>query len=430
MNKLKKNLVKIGALLAAAIMVGGWFVTPIDAGNARDCDDNAVIKCGTLTTGELNHALTHGGSGPYQGANRLRALFAKFGLERSDIGHLKNGRVTKSGLVYVGNKVVARNVKSIGRHYMPGSTQVPGISYPLYMRRPAVSFRSNSLDAFVLMNYDGSMAVAVIKSCGNIVPGVGKRVRPKNHFIRIKKFNDLNGNGKRESGESYLAGFSFRIKGPTINKVVKTDNTGQVRVDRLPNGKYTITEIVPSGWIITTKNPLVIWHTNNQIVEFGNKKIQPQETQLQVVKYHDRNGNAVQDEEDEELLSGWQFRITGPNSYDQTITTGEDGTASLEHLQPGKYTVTEILQNGWENTTGLTQEKDIVVNKSETFVFGNRKPELPPPPPEGGEEIIPAELPVSGPGDIAGAFLASISLAGTGLSFLKSKKSLLAAFRK
>lgn len=428
MSKLKKNLIKVGTILAATVMVGGWFVSPLNASGPRDCDDNAVIKCGTLTKAELTHVFNYGASGPHQSAQTLRSLFYRYGLEKSDIPELKNGVVTKSGLVYVSGHVVARDVYSMGRHDMPGSRRVSGVSYPLYIRHPSVSFVSDSIDAFVLMNSDGSMAVAVLKSCGNIIPGVGKRA-PR-HRIIIRKFNDINGNKIKNSNEPWMRNITFRITGPGTNRVLKTDGYGMIKIENLVNGTYTITETVPSGWRSTTGAQKVITISNNhRTVNFGNQRIpQPQEGQLEVTKFNDRNANKVQDEEGEELLAGWTFNVTGPNGFSKTITTGEDGTASLDHLKPGKYVVTEVLQSGWENTTGLTANADVADNKTATLVFGNRQPETPPTPPTPGGEV--EELPVSGPAESAGIMFGSMTLAGTALSWLRSKKSLLAAFRK
>ena len=41
-------------------------------------------------------------------------------------------------------------------------------------------------------------------------------------------------------------------------------------------------------------------------------------------------------------VSGIQFRVTGPNGFNQTVTTGADGTFTLGNLNAGTYTVTEL----------------------------------------------------------------------------------------
>jgi len=42
-----------------------------------------------------------------------------------------------------------------------------------------------------------------------------------------------------------------------------------------------------------------------------------------------------------QTLSGAEFSVTGPNSYSTTLTTGSDGTACVDHLPFGSYSVTE-----------------------------------------------------------------------------------------
>ncbi|MCC8022729.1 MAG: hypothetical protein LIO46_02960 [Clostridiales bacterium] len=49
----------------------------------------------------------------------------------------------------------------------------------------------------------------------------------------------------------------------------------------------------------------------------------------------------VAKQSEDSIVSGLSFRITGPNNYDQTITTGSDGTRLIESLPTGTYTVTE-----------------------------------------------------------------------------------------
>jgi uncharacterized repeat protein (TIGR01451 family) len=146
-------------------------------------------------------------------------------------------------------------------------------------------------------------------------------------------------------------------------------------------------------------------------------------TQIRVIKFNDRNGSRVQ-ETGEPNLAGWQFRVTGPDT-NEIITTDDSGVALLTALNPGRYTVTEINQAGWENTTGLVIVRDVSMDPAtQTFRFGNRQTEGPTPPTGGGET-----LPVSGPEDalpIAGA----MTMSGGIIAWIRSKKQLLAALKK
>lgn len=333
-----KNII-LGVIFTTLFLL---FILPMTAfGASRDCDGNSVIYCGSLTVDELRADLTNGTGKTYQSAAELQSLFSKFGITIADLSssNLKDGKVTKDGKIYVGTSIYATGAMSMGRHKTTHSVQVDGVPYPLYLRPTSDSFLSTSIPTFVYLNDDNTVAWAVIKSCGNIVPGVGiKRPTPTiivkpTVSIKIQKFEDKNANKKKDFGEGYLENWNFKITGPNINQVVSSD----------------------------------------------------------------RNGNLA-----------------------------------LNGLEPGTYTVTEVLQTGWENTTGLSITKGVnTSNTPYTFLFGNRK-KTPTPtttPPGGDTTTTPTQLPVSGPAETA-AGVAAFALTGALLYWLNSKKKLKLSFRK
>jgi hypothetical protein len=256
-------------------LFGSFAPMPVYA-ESRDCDGNALIYCGTMSRTELKNKLNSGTGQAHQSSSELKALFTKYGLEMDDINNLHLGRVTKGNLVYVGDTVVARNVYTMGRHNISGSTSVPGFSYPLYKRHPSVSFLSDSLPAYVYTNYDGSMAYAIIRSCGNIVIGVGRRTRPVERVgITINKFQDSNGNGVRDTGEPALAGWQFRVTLGSTTRTGTTDSNGQIRFTNLEQGLYVVTEVLQPGWRTTTglaQSRTV--NTSTQTFNFGNVRVE------------------------------------------------------------------------------------------------------------------------------------------------------------
>lgn len=285
------------ALIGFAIFLNITLIIPVAFAGARDCDGNSVIYCGTLTKTELTNKLNNGTGKTYQTSKELKALFKKYGFDITDIPNLKEGRVTKTNQVLVANKVIATNVYTMGRHNISGSTKISGLSYPLYRRHPSVSFLSSSIDAYVYQNYDGSMAYGILKSCGNIVEGVGKRTRPAppptptplpetpeipKISITVRKYNDVNHNGIREASESYLSGWQFRVTGKNVSETVTTDLIGQATLTELEQGDYTVTEILKDGWESTTgitDSHSVTTNTLTQIFVFGNYQPEvPEET--------------------------------------------------------------------------------------------------------------------------------------------------------
>ncbi len=371
-----KNIFKKMFVVLSVALLSGVLISPliVNGGSGRDCDDNAVIYCGTLTTTELNNKIRNGTGRTNQSATQLTALYNKFGYNVADYGKLKEGYVTKSNTVVLNGKTIASNVYSMGRHWTSGSTQVSGISYPLYLRHPAQSFISNSIPAFIYLNTDGSFRMAIIKSCGNIVPGKILAPAPTYRLYALK-FIDANGNGHWDSNENQRhQGVTFRLTGNGVNKTAVTDSMGYAWFYGMAGGTYTIAESVPSGYRVTTQNPQTLVASGAAGARigrvFGNQRILPAAYTLTVQKFNDVNGNGTREISSEALLPNWQFRVTG-NGIDRTITTNSSGIATLSNLTAGSYTVREIEQSGWRITTSGTVNVNVAGNT--TVVFGNQR---------------------------------------------------------
>lgn len=153
------------ALIAFGVLLSSS-ASALSINSSRDCDNNAVIKCGALTINELKrkYADTHGAP----------TMFSHMGISSQDIRGLTNsntveGKVTRAGRVVVGDKTVATGATTVGRQNMPGSKSVTRNGLTFYERTPAASFQTSSLKAFVVSDKDGKFLFAVIASCGNPV---------------------------------------------------------------------------------------------------------------------------------------------------------------------------------------------------------------------------------------------------------------------
>jgi SdrD B-like domain len=74
--------------------------------------------------------------------------------------------------------------------------------------------------------------------------------------ISGNKYNDKNKNGKRDCYESTVKGVTIKLTGTTIygelvNKQTVTSYYGSYSFTGLKAGTYTVTEVVPSGWVAT-----------------------------------------------------------------------------------------------------------------------------------------------------------------------------------
>ncbi len=418
-------------ILSLAIIVA-TAIPFVQAAQPRDYDSNAIIYGGAYSVSELNKKLNQGTGKPYQSSAQLKKLFSTFGISQSDFGQLQNGTVYKDGRVIVGGKVVYKNAKSVGRAWMPGSVKDNRFSYPVYSRPTSVSFASSSIPAYVLLNHDGTMAWAIIKSCGNPVPGVGKKKPPVvTHKLTIKKFNDLNGNGKQDSGEKMLANWSFTVKGPNTNKTVKTGSNGQVTVTGLKDGNYTVTETLKTDWEATTSGGIKQTKKmagKDLVFVFGNKKIVKPNPRFEIIakKYEDANANQLRDEE-ELWLSDWSIRVTGEGITREFLTNG-DGEVVFRDLPAGTYSVSEQQKTGWTNTTPLVQSVTVNTEAGDGYVeFGNKQN----PTPVTTTTVVTEEtLPVSGPVEAVAGTLAAIGVGGAGYMYRKSRLRLKGAFKR
>lgn len=161
----------IGGFVGIVAVLSLGPILPVNAltlSSPRDCDTNAVISCGALTTAELKKGYGKAG---------VKAIYDYFGITASDIKDVDEyvvaGKVYKNGDVMVGDKLVATNAITAGRHNIQGSTKVSSGGVTFYTRATSVSFRINSISAFVLMK-KGQFASAILAACGNPVKATAK----------------------------------------------------------------------------------------------------------------------------------------------------------------------------------------------------------------------------------------------------------------
>lgn len=166
MQHIQTFLLRSLLLVAGFSLLAATFATPLVGAQSaqRDCDENAVLKCGGYTTAEINQK--------YDSQAGAKAIFSHFGISSSEVNALHgtavSGHVTKGGRVLVDGKTVATDAVTAGRQHMPGSTQVSSGGTTFYSRPPSASFSQDKLDAYVVMK-NGVFQFAIIKSCGNPV---------------------------------------------------------------------------------------------------------------------------------------------------------------------------------------------------------------------------------------------------------------------
>lgn len=147
----------------------------------------------------------------------------------------------------------------------------------------------------------------------------------KNTEMTIEKIN--------ESGR-VLSGAQFRVTGNGINETKTTSSNGQAKIplSRWSDGTYTVTEITPpAGYKLS--NPVSQTFT----ISNGGRTVTPANLKL-TFRNNPHQLQIIKQNEDNERLSGAQFRITG-NGKNQLVNGNT--TISLAGWTNGTYTVTE-----------------------------------------------------------------------------------------
>ncbi|WP_293129017.1 SdrD B-like domain-containing protein [Microcoleus sp. bin38.metabat.b11b12b14.051] len=239
------------------------------------------------------------------------------------------------------------------------------------------------------------------------------------------KFNDDNGNGTQDAGETGVSGVLVFLDANGNNSLdsgeitVTTDSSGNYSFTNLNAGTYNVREVQRTGWTQTTTNPAPINLRSGESrsgINFGNF----QNISISGSKFNDLNNNGVLDAQ-EPLLPNWQVFLDA--NGDDSLGAGEVNTStdslggySFANLGPGTYRVREVNQPGWTRTTA--NPADIVAVSSGTNTsninFGNflgqaptPTPPTPTPPPAGEDAdcicsqiVLPSLSSIRGPGSV------------------------------
>lgn len=239
------RIMTIGVSLVAVVAL----LAPIShthAQSGRDCDDNAIIKCGVGSLNELKQKYRENQAG------NVTTIFQHFGIgSEGAMDGMVSGRVTRTNQVYIGENLVATNAVTAGRQNMANSTAIlGGIAYE---RPPSVSFNSSSLPALVKMEA-GQFKFAVIMSCGNPVKATPKLpeqppVTPPN--VSINK--EVRARGQTEWRKT------VRLENDRSAEFrITVKNTGKVAIN-----KYVVGDKLPGGMTIEAGSLSVNGKSNN-----------------------------------------------------------------------------------------------------------------------------------------------------------------------
>lgn len=175
-TQLLRNNTKL--LLVALLAVSVTFVVGGSAKvSAADCDENAIVYCGTGSASTLIDKVKANNDG--HGHHDLQPIYAHYGLVPADysryVSTARPGTAYKDGRIVVDGQIVATGTKSIGRlasFQGPGyfTTAISGAG-TYYGNINSRAFGSDSLPVMVMFNSKGAMEFAVLTNCGNPIYG-------------------------------------------------------------------------------------------------------------------------------------------------------------------------------------------------------------------------------------------------------------------
>ena len=152
----------------------------------------------------------------------------------------------------------------------------------------------------------------------------------------------------KQSSDGNISGISFQIfagetdyNNGTVWKTVTTGLDGSFTILGIPAGDYWFREIVPQGYAAQADQKVTVTDANTSdnpaVVTFANKRLD-----LKIIK-QSSDGN----------VSGISFQVfSGATNYSngtvwKTVTTGSDGSFTIEGIPAGDYWVREIVPDGY-----------------------------------------------------------------------------------
>lgn len=196
------------------------------------------------------------------------------------------------------------------------------------------------------------------------------------------KFEDSDADGQWDlAGEAGIPGWGVTLYrlgegGWTQWGVTVTDGTGRYEFGGLLPGDYKVVEESRSGWLPTTPSEYefsIGEEVREQERDFGNWEIQW--SSIFGYKFHDLDGDGEWDE-GEPPIEGWTIDLDGEDGPLASTTTGPDGYFEFSGLGLGTYEVSEEMQDGWHNTTPVSQQVEVTEygTRYGPVLFGNDRP--------------------------------------------------------
>ncbi|MGP0064470.1 MAG: beta strand repeat-containing protein, partial [Isosphaeraceae bacterium] len=168
-------------------------------------------------------------------------------------------------------------------------------------------------------------------------------------------YDDANGNGSLDSGESGLSGWTVELQNLSTSAfyATTTNTSGAYSLTGVAAGSYTLSEVVKPGYVQTapaSPGTYSLTVTSGQTVS-GNNLGDYATATFSGVVFNDLNGNGTQ-ENGEAGLSAWTVDLTNDaTSVITQVTTDINGAYSFQGVGPGTFTIQAESPSGYVATT-------------------------------------------------------------------------------
>ena len=178
-------------------------------------------------------------------------------------------------------------------------------------------------------------------------------------------FNDLDGNGVKNTGDTNLSGWRIFLdldgdkKWDSNEKYVRSNSSGNYSLTGLQNGTYKLCEtLVDSTWRRTVPASgvytVVLTGGSTSTKNWGNTQC----IQISGNVFNDANGNKLLDS-GEAGLSNWRVFVDKDNdnvfdSNEVNVLSDSSGNYVINKLKAGTYNIRIVQQSGWTRTTQST----------------------------------------------------------------------------
>ncbi|MBT9315774.1 Calx-beta domain-containing protein [Leptothoe spongobia] len=179
-------------------------------------------------------------------------------------------------------------------------------------------------------------------------------------------WNDENGNGNWNIGEVGLPNWTVYIDANDNKQLDSgeistiTESDGSYSFTNLNKGTYTIAELLPDGWSQTHPGQqsnfshTVSINSGDQVTQLNFGNITNTLGEIHGHKWNDRDLDGIWDD-NEESLPGWLIYLDSNNNSsldpgEFTTVTNADGAYAFTNLEPGTYSVGEVMQPNWQQS--------------------------------------------------------------------------------